>query len=234
TMTVAQQLYEGVELGDEGAVGLITYMRTDSVRIAQEAQAEARGWASERLGAEYLPETPPVYKSRGRAQEAHEAIRPSDVARDPKSVARFLNKDQLALYRLIWERFVGSQMQPAVYDTMTVDIEAGRCVFRAQGQTMKFKGFTAVYIETYEDGDTAADEEAELAMPALEEGEVLRLLGLDPTQHFPQPPPRFTEASLVKALEELGIGRPSTYASILGTIIHDRGYIRRERRTLVS
>src|SRR5919198_1611632 len=159
TMTVAQQLYEGAELGDEGAVGLITYMRTDSVRIAQEAQAEARRWATERLGAEYLPDTPPVYKSRGSAQEAHEAIRPSDVARDPKSMARFLIKDQQALYRLIWERFLASQ-------------------------------------------------------------------------HFTQPPPRFTEASLIKALEELGIGRPSTYASILGTIINDRGYVHRERRTL--
>ena len=232
TMTVAQQLYEGIDIGDQGAVGLITYMRTDSVQVSRDAQEETRQFVATRFGQDYLPAAPPVYKSRGRAQEAHEAIRPSDVTRDPKSVARFLNKDQLALYRLIWERFVGSQMQPAVYDTMTVDIEAGRCVFRAQGQTMKFKGFTAVYIETYEDGDTAADEEAELAMPALEEGEVLRLLGLDPKQHFTQPPPRFTEASLVKALEELGIGRPSTYASILGTIIHDRGYIRRERRTL--
>jgi DNA topoisomerase-1 len=232
TMTVAQQLYEGIEIGDEGAVGLITYMRTDSVQVSRDAQDETRQLVATRFGQEYLPASSPVYKSRGRAQEAHEAIRPSDVRRDPKSVARFLTKDQLALYRLIWERFVGSQMQPAVYDTMTVDIEAGRCVFRAQGQTMKFKGFTAVYVETYEDGDTAADDEAELAMPVLEEGEMLRLLGLDPKQHFTQPPPRFTEASLVKALEELGIGRPSTYASILGTIIHDRGYIRRERRTL--
>jgi DNA topoisomerase-1 len=232
TMTVAQQLYEGVEIGDGGAVGLITYMRTDSVQVSREAQEETRQLVTARFGAEYLPATPPVYKSRGRAQEAHEAIRPSDVARDPKSVARFLTKDQLALYRLIWERFVSSQMQPAVYDTVTADIEAGRCVFRAQGQTLKFKGFTAVYVETYEDGDAAADEEAERAMPALEEGEVLRLLGLEPKQHFTQPPPRFTEASLVKALEELGIGRPSTYASILGTIINERGYVRRERRTL--
>ena len=232
TMTVAQQLYEGVDLGDAGSVGLITYMRTDSVQVSQDAQTETRQFVTNRFGEEYLPVSPPVYKSRGRAQEAHEAIRPSDVTRDPRSVARFLNKDQLALYRLIWERFVGSQMQPAVYDTVTADIEAGRCVFRAQGQAMKFKGFTAVYVETYEDGDTAADDEAERAMPPLEEGEVLRLLGLDPKQHFTQPPPRFTEASLVKALEELGIGRPSTYASILGTIINDRGYIRRERRTL--
>ena len=232
TMTVAQQLYEGVEIGDDGAVGLITYMRTDSVQVSREAQEAARQLVAGRYGAEYLPAEPPVYKSRGRAQEAHEAIRPSDVTRDPRSVARHLTKDQLALYRLIWERFMSSQMQPAVYDTVTADIDAGRCVFRAQGQTLKFKGFTAVYVETYEDGDTAADDEAELAMPALEEGEVLRLLDLAPKQHFTQPPPRYTEASLVKALEELGIGRPSTYASILGTIINDRGYVRRDRRTL--
>jgi DNA topoisomerase-1 len=232
TMTVAQQLYEGVELGEEGAVGLITYMRTDSVRIAQEAQADARRWTTERLGAEYLPDAPPAYKSRGGAQEAHEAIRPSDVNRDPKSVARFLTKDQLALYRLIWERFLASQLMPAVYDTVSADIVAGDCLFRAQGQTLKFKGFTAVYVESREDDDSAADDEADRAMPLLEEGEVLRLHGLDPRQHFTQPPPRYTEASLIKALEELGIGRPSTYASILGTIINERGYVRRERRTL--
>jgi len=232
TMSVAQQLYEGVEIGNEGAVGLITYMRTDSVQVSREAQEAARQLVTTRYGAEYLPAEPPVYKSRGRAQEAHEAIRPSDVTRDPRSVARHLTKDQLALYRLIWERFMSSQMQPAVYDTVTADIDAGRCVFRAQGQTLKFKGFTAVYVETYEDGDVAADEEAELAMPALEDGEVLRLLELQPKQHFTQPPPRYTEASLVKALEELGIGRPSTYASILGTIINERGYVRRDRRTL--
>jgi DNA topoisomerase-1 len=232
TMTVAQQLYEGIELGDEGAVGLITYMRTDSVRIAQDAQAEARRWATERLGAEYLPDAPPTYKSRGSAQEAHEAIRPSDVNREPKVVARFLTKDQLALYRLVWERFLASQLMPAVYDTVAADVVAGDCVFRAQGQTLKFKGFTAVYVESREDDETAADDEADRAMPVLEEGEVLTLHGLDPKQHFTQPPPRYTEASLIKALEELGIGRPSTYASILGTIINDRGYVRRERRTL--
>jgi len=249
TMTVAQQLYEGIELGGEGAVGLITYMRTDSVRIAAEAQQEARQWASERLGGEYLPETPPAYKSRGSAQEAHEAIRPSDVRRDPRSVAGFLTKDQLALYRLIWERFMASQLMPAVFDTVSADIEAtpasnrppavqaglagpATAIFRAQGQTLKFKGFTAVYVESREEEDAADDEDAESAVPPLEEGEVLALLGLDPKQHFTQPPPRFTEASLIKALEELGIGRPSTYASILGTIINDRGYVHRERRTL--
>jgi DNA topoisomerase I len=233
TMTVAQQLYEGIEVDGEGPVGFITYMRTDSVRVAGEAQQEARQWATERVGGEYVPETPPVYRSRGSAQEAHEAIRPSEVARDPRSVARFLTKDQLALYRLIWERFMASQLMPAIFDTVAADITAGNTVFRAQGQTMKFKGFTAVYVESREEDDAAADEDAESAIPPLEEGEVLGLLGLDPKQHFTQPPPRFTEASLIKALEELGIGRPSTYASILGTIINDRGYVHRERRTLL-
>jgi DNA topoisomerase-1 len=232
TMTVAQQLYEGIEVGGEGPVGFITYMRTDSVRVAAEAQQEARQWATERIGAEYVPETPPAYKSRGSAQEAHEAIRPSDVTRDPRSVARFLTKDQLALYRLIWERFMASQLMPALYDTVSADITAANTLFRAQGQTMKFKGFTAVYVESREEDDAAAEEDAESAIPALHEGEVLGLLGLDPKQHFTQPPPRYTEASLIKALEELGIGRPSTYASILGTIINDRGYVHRERRTL--
>ena len=234
TMTVAQQLYEGVEVGADGPVGLITYMRTDSVRIAAEAQAEARAWATSRLGAEYLPDTPPTYKSRGSAQEAHEAIRPSDVNREPKVLARFLTKDQLALYRLIWERFLASQLMPALYDTVAADLVAGPTVFRAQGQTMKFRGFTAVYVESREEDETADDEDAESAIPLLEEGEVLTLLGLDPKQHFTQPPPRFTEASLIKLLEEQGIGRPSTYASILGTIINDRGYVRRERRTLFA
>jgi DNA topoisomerase-1 len=233
TMTIAQQLYEGIESGDEGPVGLITYMRTDAVRISAEAQGEARAWATERLGTEYLPETAPTYKSRGSAQEAHEAIRPSDVNKDPRSMARFLNKDQLALYRLIWERFLASQLMPALYDTVSADITAGDCVFRAQGQTMKFKGFTAVYVESREEEDGTTDDEAESAIPILEEGETLTLHGLDPKQHFTQPPPRFTEASLIKALEELGIGRPSTYASILGTIINDRGYVHRERRTLI-
>ncbi len=231
TMTVAQQLYEGIDIGDAGPVGLITYMRTDSVRVAREAQEEARVWVEARLGAEYLPETPPVYRSRGSAQEAHEAIRPTDVRREPRDVARYLTRDQLALYRLIWERFLASQMVPAVYDTVAADIEAGRCLFRAQGQTLRFRGFMAVYVESREE-EAAADEDAESAVPPLEEGETLTVLGLDPRQHFTQPPPRYTEASLIKAMEELGIGRPSTYASILGTIIHERGYVRRERRTL--
>jgi len=232
TMTIAQQLYEGIDLGVDGAEGLITYMRTDSVRVANEAQAAARGWVVARIGMEYVPETPPTYRSRGSAQEAHEAIRPSEVRNEPKNVARFLTKDQLALYRLIWERFLASQMMPAVYDTVSADIEAGRCLFRAQGSILKFKGFTAVYEESREEDETPVEQDPEGAVPALEEGEVLTLLGLDPKQHFTQPPPRFTEASLIKSLEELGIGRPSTYASILGTIINDRGYVHRERRTL--
>src|SRR6266508_3764022 len=199
TMTIAQQLYEGIDLGSEGAEGLITYMRTDSVRVAREAQA---------------------------------AIRASELRNEPRSVARFLTKDQRALYRLVWERFLASQMMPAVYDTVSADIEAGRCLFRAQGATLRFKGFTAVYEESREEDDVQPEPDPEGAMPPLEEGEVLTLLALDPKQHFTQPPPRFTEASLIKALEELGIGRPSTYASILGTIINDRGYVHRERRTL--
>src|SRR5205823_4370864 len=232
TMTVAQQLYEGIDLGAEGAEGLITYMRTDSVRVAAEAQEAARQWITARVGGEYLPDAPPTYRSRGSAQEAHEAIRPSEVRHEPKSVGRFLTKDQLALYRLIWERFLASQMMPAVYDTVSAEIEAGRCLFRAQGATLKFKGFTAVYEESRED-DAPSEEEAEGAVPQLQEGEVLRLSGLEPKQHFTQPPPRFTEASLIKVLEELGIGRPSTYASILGTIINERGYVRRDRKALV-
>jgi DNA topoisomerase I len=237
TMTVAQQLYEGIDLGGEGPVGLITYMRTDSVQIARDAQDEARRLIGGRFGREYVPETPPVYRSRGRAQEAHEAIRPSDVAREPRGLSRHLTRDQLALYRLIWERFLASQMPAAVYDTVAADIEAGPgpvpvALFRALGQSLKFKGFTAVYVESREESEAAAEDDAESAIPPLEVGETLSLLALDPKQHFTQPPPRFTEASLVKALEELGIGRPSTYASILGTIINDRGYVRRERRTL--
>ena len=231
TMMLAQQLYEGVELGEEGAVGLITYMRTDAVRVAAEAQEEAREWVTGRLGREYLPDAPPTYKAKKSAQEAHEAVRPSSVAREPKAVARFLSKDQLALYRLIWERFLASQMLPAVYDTVAADITAADALFRAQGSTMKFPGFTAVYVESREATDETPEEEAEAVMPPLTVGETLKLLALDPKQHFTQPPPRFTEASLVKPLEDRGIGRPSTYAQILGTI-QDRGYVRRERGTL--
>ena len=231
TMMVAQQLYEGIELGEEGQVGLITYMRTDAVRVGVEAQAEAREWVTQRLGREYLPDSPPAYKSRKSAQDAHEAIRPSAVAREPKALAPHLSKDQLALYRIIWERFLASQMLPAVYDTVAADITAGECLFRAQGSTLKFAGFTAVYVESREESEPIAEEEQEAVMPPLVEGEALTLRGLDPKQHFTQPPPRYTEASLVKTLEDLGIGRPSTYAQILGTI-QDREYVRRDKGTL--
>jgi len=231
TMMLAQQLYEGIELGAEGSIGLITYMRTDAVRVSQEAQAEAREWVTARLGAELLPPTPPTYRAKKSAQEAHEAIRPSSVARDPRSVAPFLTKDQLALYRVIWERFVASQMLPALYDTTTADVEAAECVFRAQGSTLRFAGFTAVYVESREESEQPPEEESEAVLPPLTAGEPLKLRSLDPKQHFTQPPPRFTEASLVKALEERGIGRPSTYAQILSTI-QDRGYASRDRGTL--
>jgi DNA topoisomerase-1 len=231
TMMLAQQLYEGVELGAEGAIGLITYMRTDAVRVAAEAQAEARKWVARRLGAEYLPGAPPAYRAKKAAQEAHEAIRPTSVDREPRALARYLGKDQLALYRLVWERFLASQMLPAVYDTVTADIEAGHCLFRAQGSTLTFAGFMAIYVESREESPQTQDEEAESVVPPLEVGETLKLLALDPKQHFTQPPPRYTEASLVKTLEERGIGRPSTYAQILSTI-QERGYVRRERGTL--
>jgi DNA topoisomerase-1 len=231
TMMLAQQLYEGIPLGEEGAVGLITYMRTDAVRIAPEAQAEAREWVAGRLGREYVPDAPPVYRAKKSAQEAHEAIRPTSVAREPKALAAHLTKDQLALYRLIWERFLASQMLPAVYDTVAADIEAGPGLFRAQGSTLRFAGFMAVYVESREESEQAPEEDSESVVPPLEVGEILKLLSLDPKQHFTQPPPRYTEASLVKTLEERGIGRPSTYAQILSTI-QDRGYVRREKGTL--
>jgi DNA topoisomerase-1 len=231
TMMLAQQLYEGIEIGAEGAVGLITYMRTDSTRVATEAQAEAREWVTARLGAEHLPDAPPVYRSKKSAQEAHEAIRPSDITREPKQLSRYLTKDQLALYRLIWERFLASQMRPAVYDTVAADIEAGHCLFRAQGATLRFPGFMAIYVESRDEAETAAEEDADVVIPPLEAGEALALLGLEPRQHFTQPSPRYTEASLVKTLEERGIGRPSTYATILSTI-QQREYVRREKGTL--
>ena len=233
TMMLAQQLYEGIELGAEGSVGLITYMRTDAVRVSPEAQAEARDWVGRRLGREYLPDAPPVYRARKSAQEAHEAIRPSFVEHEPRAVAGALSRDQLALYRLIWERFLASQMLPAVYDTVVADIRANECLFRVQGSTLKFQGFMAVYVESREEvPETQEDEvETEAVVPPLVEGERLRLRALDPKQHFTQPPPRYTEASLVKTLEERGIGRPSTYAQILSTI-QEREYARREKGTL--
>lgn len=232
TMQIAQELYEGIEIGKEGAVGLITYMRTDSTRVSAEAQAEARRYIAERFGGDFLPERPPVYRSAKGAQEAHEAIRPTSVFRDPASLRRYLRKDQLALYTLIWNRFVASQMPPALYDVTTVDIEAGRFLLRASGRVLKFAGFTRLYIEGEDERaktrpETRDEAEEDVQLPPLERGEVLQLLSLHPEQHFTQPPPRYTEASLVKELEERGIGRPSTYATIL-SIIQNRDYVVKE------
>jgi DNA topoisomerase I len=230
TMQVAQRLYEGVELGEDGSVGLITYMRTDSTRISDDALVAVREKIGQTYGQEYLPEKPNFYRSKKDAQDAHEAIRPSYPERDPDSIKKYLSKDEYALYKLIWNRFVASQMLPAVYDETIADIEAAAYLLRAKGSTLKFKGFLAVYEETPDEkvetkpkdeaapADDTAPEDAAAQLPPLKEGDRLTLKKLDTDQHFTQPPPRFSEASLVKELEENGIGRPSTYASIIGTI----------------
>lgn len=240
TMRLAQQLYEGADLGEEGTVGLITYMRTDSVTVSTEAQEEARAYIGKKFGAEYVPETPPVYKTRSKtAQEAHEAIRPTSVMRSPKGMKEHLARDLYRLYRLIWDRFVASQMETAVYDTVAADIWAGQpgsavekrpYLFRATGSSLRFKGFLALYEETRPE-DRPDDDES--VVPAdLGEGEQADLLHLLPEQHFTQPPPRFSEATLVRALEDNGVGRPSTYASIISTI-QKRGYVDRDGRRLI-
>jgi DNA topoisomerase I len=220
TMQIAQRLYEGVELGDQGAVGLITYMRTDSPRVSDQALEAVRSYVGARYGNEYIPERPNVYRSAKQAQEAHEAIRPTALERDPDSIAQYLGKDELALYKLIFDRFVSSQMTPAVYDRTTVDIEAADAIFRATGQVMKFDGFMRVYIEGQ---DEVSDEDAG-TLPQLSEGEILKLIELAPEQHFTQPPPRFSQATLIRELEEKGIGRPSTYAAIMTSILN-REYV---------
>ncbi|MCC6728311.1 MAG: type I DNA topoisomerase [Chthonomonadales bacterium] len=222
TMSTAQQLYEGVELGGEGSVGLITYMRTDSTRVAAEAQAEARAFLGETYGANYLPAQPPQYRARSAAQDAHEAIRPTSAFRTPESVAEFLSNEQVRLYRLIWQRFIASQMPPAIFDVTTADIDAAGHTFRSTGSVMKFDGFMRVYLEG-RDGQEQDDEDR-APLPSLTGGQALDLLKLEPRQHFTEPPPRYTEATLVKALEEKGIGRPSTYATIISTV-QDRGYV---------
>ena len=218
TMMVAQKLYEGIEIGAEGSVGLITYMRTDSTRVSDAALGEVRDFISKQYGAPYLPEKAIHYRSKKDAQDAHEAIRPTDVARTPDSLASYLNNDELRLYRLIWQRSVASQMTPAVFDQTTIDIGAGRFIFRATGSVQKFDGFLKLYQEG-RDEKTEEDEEAERTLPPVEKGETLALNKITPEQHFTDPPPRFTEATLVKALEEKGIGRPSTYAAIMTTIL---------------
>jgi DNA topoisomerase-1 len=218
TMMIAQKLYEGIEIGAEGSVGLITYMRTDSTRVSDAALGELRDFIGKQYGAPYLPEKPIHYRSKKDAQDAHEAIRPTDVARTPDSLSSYLNNDELRLYRLIWQRTVASQMTPAVFDQTTIDIGAGRFLFRATGSVQKFDGFLKIYQEG-RDEKTEEDEEAERTLPPVEKGENLALKKVTPEQHFTDPPPRFTEATLVKALEEKGIGRPSTYAAIMTTIL---------------
>ncbi len=227
TMQIAQQLYEGVELGEEGAVGLITYMRTDSVRLSNEALQMARAFIGSHYAPEYLPDKPRQYKTRSSAQDAHEAIRPTDVNRTPDAVKPYLTPEQFRLYELIWKRFVACQMAEAQLEVTSVNIRARDYLFRASGTVVLFDGFLCLYQEGK---DTAERDEEELPpLPPLQQGELLDLLKLTPSQHFTQPPPRYTEATLVKTLEQNGIGRPSTYATILSTI-QERGYVVLENR----
>lgn len=216
TMMLAQQLYEGLELGRKGPVGLITYMRTDSTRVSDLAQQEVRDYVNAEFSAEYLPEKPPVYSTK-KSQDAHEAIRPTSIIYTPDSIEKYLSKDQYKLYRLIWERFVASQMAPAIYDTLTIQISAGKYGLKATGSQLKFPGFRAVYIESKE-------QDKDVTLPELAIDQVIKLQKVLPKQHFTEPPPRYNEASLVKTLEEKGIGRPSTYSPIIETIL-GRGYV---------
>jgi DNA topoisomerase-1 len=226
TMMVAQRLYEGVELGAEGAVGLITYMRTDSTRISDAALDEARDFIGQTYGPAYLPEKAVRYRSKKDAQDAHEAIRPTEAARTPDAVRAYLSPDEFKLYRLIWQRFVASQMTPAVFDQTAIEIAAGRFMFRAVGSVQKFDGFLKLYQEG-RDEKTDDDDDEGRKLPLVARGETLGLRGVAPEQHFTEPPPRYTEATLVKALEEKGIGRPSTYAAILTTLL-DREYVEKK------
>ncbi|MDZ4861104.1 MAG: type I DNA topoisomerase [Candidatus Hydrogenedentes bacterium] len=233
TMILAQQLYEGIALGAEGTDGLITYMRTDSTRIANEALDEVRAFIRENHVPKMLPEKPNFYASKKGAQDAHEGIRPTVPARTPEKVGAFLDDDQLKLYTLIWRRFVASQMTPAVLDQTIIDITAADCAFRASGSVMKFQGFTVLYEETVEDKQTSKDTEEDPSglLPQVNAGESVASRELKPEQHFTKPPPRYSEASLIRALEENGIGRPSTYAPTINTIT-ERGYVEREKGRL--
>lgn len=226
TMKAAQELYEGVEIPKLGAVGLITYMRTDSLRISNEARESATNYIAEKYGKEYLPESPRYYKTKNNAQDAHEAIRPTMPTLAPEQVKASLTSDQYKLYKLIWERFIASQMANAEYNTVAVDIDANGCTFKSTGFTVKFDGFTALYIEGKDE-----EEEKEGVLPSLKKGDVLKVKSLEGKQHFTQPPARFTEASLIKILEENGIGRPSTYSPTITTIL-SRNYIEREGKQL--
>ncbi|GLG00550.1 DNA topoisomerase 1 [Alicyclobacillus hesperidum subsp. aegles] len=226
TMSVAQQLYEGLDIPGEGTVGLITYMRTDSTRIAASAQEEARAFIQAEYGVDYVPDKPRQYAKNEDAQDAHEGIRPTSVHRHPDKLKDHLSRDQYRLYKLIWERFIASQMASAILDTTTVDSEINGAWFRATGSVVRFPGFMAVYIEGNDDADS--DENGKL-LPPVEEGDVLTVAEVRPEQHFTQPPPRYSESSLVKAMEELGIGRPSTYAPTIDTILK-RGYVVLEQK----
>jgi DNA topoisomerase I len=237
TMALAQQLYEGLDVGEGGGTGLITYMRTDSTNISAQAQKDARSYIQKTYGNDFVPESPPQYRTKAKgAQEAHEAIRPTSVYRHPDKMKKQLNRDQLRLYQLIWQRFVASQMEAAVYDTLSVDIQGTTTehayLLRASGSTVRFPGFLVLYEET-QDEDKRAEDADDVRIPVdISEGQRQELVRVIPEQHFTQPPPRFTEASLVAALEEHGIGRPSTYAPILSTI-QDRGYALREGKRLI-
>jgi len=228
TMMIAQQLYEGINIKGMGPVGLVTYIRTDSTRISSDARDEARKLIKEKYGEAYLPKEEKVYKNKSSSQDAHEAIRPSYVNLEPDSIKTSLTNDQYKLYKLIWERFLASQMASAVYDTISADIVAGDYLFKANGSQIKFQGFMALYIEGKDD----EQEEDESSIPELAEGEELDVRKIEPKQHFTQPPQRYTEATLVKVLEEKGIGRPSTYAPIITTIIA-RGYVEKDKKYLV-
>ncbi|MDB5083743.1 MAG: topoisomerase [Bacilli bacterium] len=228
TMQIAQQLYEGIEIGSSGSVGLITYMRTDSTRLADSALTEIREFIESSYGSSYLPAEPRVYTTRRGAQDAHEAVRPSAVSRHPDEISTYLSRDQLKLYKLIWGRAVASQMTSAILDTLSADLAAGSTIFRATGSKIRFDGFMKLYIE----GTDEAGEEDEKFLPPLEKGQVLDPLNVEPKQHFTSPPPRYTEARLVKEMEERGIGRPSTYAPTLDTI-QKRGYVLLEEKRFV-
>jgi DNA topoisomerase-1 len=232
TMALSQRLYEGVELGEEGSVALITYMRTDSVHVSNDALEQVRALIPEKYGSTYLPEKPNFFKSKKDSQGAHEAVRPTDVSRTPEDVRKYLEDDVFKLYQLIWQRFVASQMLPAVYDQTTIDIEAGDYTFRTNGSILKFDGYLKVYqipaAGTDREEEEKDDEGEGKALPRVTEGQVLKLETIRPEQHFTEPPPRFTEATLVKVLEEDGIGRPSTYASIISTIV-EREYVKKDQ-----
>lgn len=227
TMMVAQQLYEGIDIGGKGPVGLISYIRTDSVRVAKEAQDAAITYIGKRFGERYVPAKPNVYKGRASAQDAHEAIRPTLIDNEPQKIREHLSNDQFKLYKLVYERFLASQMSDARYATTTASIDANGCIFRANGVRTLFDGFTAVYTEGRDDV-----QEKEVTLPELHENDTLERTKIDSEQRFTQPPPRYTEATLVKTLEEKGIGRPSTYSPTISTII-DRGYVSREKKLLV-